>query len=154
SQQRFGQSQRFRRERLQNRIQSFLLIGGGNNLRNHLAISAERITVFETTDLLRRRFGLVAMQQEKRNQSVFELRHGCAARNGVLAKPGESGCSHFQNTVELVSRVRTVVPEVRMRVGAAQGTRVIIGNEVEAIVLRLRKNVIQSCMLVGSRLEL
>ena len=119
--QRFWERQGFGREGFENSGEGLFLFCGRDDGGVDLAVAAEVVTVVEAADLFGRGFGLVALEEVKGDEGVFQLRDGSALGDGVFAEAFESGGADCHYPIEFVGGVGAVVPEVRVWVGAAEG---------------------------------
>src|SRR5208282_5586287 len=150
----FRKRERLRRNGFQDRIQRLLLSGGIDDRGNDLAIVTKSVAVVQAPDLLSSGLGLIAVQEIKRNQGVLQIRNGCVGRNRILAETLQRRAAKCENAIEFRRGIRAVVPEMCMRMSAAQRARILIGDEIKPAGWSLLQNVIEGRMRIATRLEL
>ena len=94
------------------------------------------------------------MQQVQRRQRVFKLRHRLAGLDRIFAKPRQRSLAHRKHPRQFLRRIRSVVPQVRVRMRPAQRPCVLIGDIPQSILLVLAQNPIQRRRFIRSRSKL
>ncbi len=68
------------------------------------------------------------MEEVEGDEGVFELGHGGAGGDGVFVEACEGCGADGQDAIELGGGVGAVVPEMGVRVRAAEGSGVFVGD--------------------------
>ena len=129
---RFGEREGFGGEGFENGGEGFFLFCGRDDCWVDLAVSAEVVAVVEAADFFRCGFGLVALEEVEGDEGVFELGEWSALGDGVFAEALEGGGADGHDAIEFVGGVGAVVPEMGVRVCAAEGAGVFVGDVDEA----------------------
>lgn len=132
----FGKGESLGGEGFEDGGQGLFLIFRGDDLREGLAVAAERIAVVEAANFLDGGFGLVTMEEIERDEGVFELGKRGAGFDGVLAEAFQGGGTDFENAAEFVSWVTAVIPEVRVGVSAGERAGVFVSDVDESALFR------------------
>ena len=111
------ETQHFGRERFDNRRERLALPNSGDNLRSPLPVATNGVTIVEPTYDLGSSLNLVAMQQIERYQRVFHLRCWHTRTNGVLPESPQSRRANFENAVQFIGGIGSVVPQMGDRAG-------------------------------------
>ena len=119
-----------------------------------MPVTAQRVAVVEAADHLCGGFGLVAMQQVKRHERVFDFGERPAHGNRVFPKLCQRSRADGEDAVQLSRGIRSVIPEMRVGMRATLWPRVLVGDEVQAARLCLVQKLVERGVLVDAGCEL